>query len=92
MKITTYNKLKKYESYLTSAKYGDFIRTLTNPQMDELIEIGKELGMQHTNNHCPKCTLNFIKRLAEPYFEQKLKLEEKRNEKQRQKADEDGST
>lgn len=92
MKITIYNKLKKYESFLTTAHYGDYIRSLTNMQLEELITIGAELGIKHVNNHCPKCTLNFVKRLAEPYFQQKLKLEEKQNEKQRQKTNENGST
>ena len=89
MKITTYNKLKKYESYLTTAYEANFIRSLTNAQMDDLISIAKEIGIEHKNNHCPKCALEFIKKLAKPYFEQKKKLElkkqEKKNDKQREK-------
>lgn len=82
MKITIYNKLRKYEQYLHTAQYGNYIRSLTNVQVEELIAIGKELGIEHKNNHCPACTLAFIKKLAVPYFEQKQKLENKKEEKQ----------
>lgn len=89
MKITTFNKLKKYESYLYSAKHLDCMRGLTNTQMEELLEIGKEIDIIGVNNHCPKCALNFVKRLATPYFEQKQKNEENANK--RQKKTEGGS-
>lgn len=82
MKITVYNKLRKYESYLTTAVKGNYIRSLTNTQVEELIGIGKEIGIEHKNNHCPTCTLAFMKKLAIPYFEQKQKLENKKEEKQ----------
>ena len=81
MKITAYNQLRKYESYLTTATQGNYIRSLTNKQMEELIKIGEEVGIKHTNNHCPKCALEFMKKLAIPYFEQKQKLELKKEEK-----------
>jgi len=81
MKITAFNKLRKYEDYLTTAIKGNYIRSLTNTQIEELIAIGDEVGIKYKNNHCPKCALDFVKKLATPYFEQKTKLEEKkRNE------------
>lgn len=81
MKITVYNKLRKYESYLITAHEGNYIRSLTNTQVEELISIGKEIGILYKNNHCPKCALDFVKKLAIPYFEQKEKLELKKQEK-----------
>lgn len=94
MKISTYNQLSKYESYLYSANYAGYIRSLTTVQVEELIKIGEEIGIIFKNNHCPKCTLNFVKRLAVPYFEQKHKLEEKKNGKNKnatKETVEDGS-
>lgn len=81
MKITVFNKLKKYESYLFTAKEANFIRSLTNKEMEDLISAGAEIGINYKNNHCPKCALDFVKKLAVPYFEQKKKLEEKKQEK-----------
>lgn len=75
--MPTYYKLRKYESYLTTATKADYIRALTNTQLEELIIIGEELGIIYKNNHCPKCALQFVKKLAVPYFEQKTKLEKK---------------
>ena len=82
MKITIYNKLRKFDNYLYTAKYGDYIRSLTMPQVNELTGIGKELGIDYKHNGCPKCMLNFLKKLAVPYFEQKEKLEEKKKDKE----------
>lgn len=82
MKITTFNKLRKYESYLYTAKYANYIRSLTNPQVEDLILAGAELGINYKNNHCPACALNFVKKLAEPYFAQKEKMENNRKQKQ----------
>lgn len=87
MKITVFNQLKKYESYLNTANFANYIRGLTNAQVDELIRLGKELGINHKNNHCPKCTLDFVKKLAVPYFEQKQKMEDKKNGKKEHTAE-----
>ncbi len=76
--MNIYNKLRKFEINLLTAYKADFIRALTNKDLEELISIGEELDIIYKNNHCPKCTLNFIKKLAVPYFEQKQKLEEKK--------------
>ena len=75
MKITTFNKLKKYENYLYTAKYANYIRSLSNTQVEDLIVAGNEIDIQFKNNHCGICILNFIKKLAEKYFEQKEKNE-----------------
>lgn len=82
MKITIFNKLKKYETFLHTAHYGNYIRSLTNSQVEDLISIGAELNIMYKNNHCPKCTLDFVKKIAIPYFEQKDKLEQKKQEKE----------
>ena len=82
MKITTFNKLKKYDSYLYTAKYGKYIRSLTNVQVEDLIVAGNDIGIYYKNNHCPACLLKFIQQLAEPYFAQKEKNENNKKEKQ----------
>lgn len=78
-----YTKLNKYASYLYSASKADFIRGLSNREVEELIGIGAELGILYKNNHCPKCLLDFIKKLAIPYYEyeNKSKTTEKKEEK-----------
>ena len=81
MKITIFNKLKKYENYLYTAKNANYIRGLSSTQVAELEEIGKELDLSFRNSHCPACVLKFMKQLATPYFEQKEKLELKKEEK-----------
>ena len=80
MKLTTYQKLKKYEGWLTTAHNGNYIRSLTNSQMDDLISIASEIGIIHVNNHCPKCALEFMKKLAIPYFEFQAKMESNKEE------------
>lgn len=75
MKITTFNKLKKYENYLYTAKYANYIRSLSNVQVEDLIVAGNEIDIPFKNNHCGICILNFVKKLAEKYFEQKEKNE-----------------
>lgn len=77
MRIDVYNKLRKYESYLYTAHYANYIRALTNVQVNELIEIAEKLDIHYKNNHCPKCALEFIKKLAAPFFEQKKNMEKK---------------
>ena len=42
MKITTFNKLKKYEKYLYTAKYAQYTRGLTNAQIEDLIKAGED--------------------------------------------------
>lgn len=85
MKITTFNKLKKYESYLYTAKHADYIRGLSNSQVEELIAAGEEINIHYKNNHCPQCILRFVKELAEPYFIQKEKNENNKKKKEEEK-------
>lgn len=85
MKLTTYQKLRKYESWLTTAHRGNYIRSLTNSQMDELITLATEVNIIHVNNHCPKCALEFMKKLAIPYFEFQTKMENNKENKSKKK-------
>lgn len=82
MKITIYNKLRKFDYYITTATRGNYIRSLSTTQVEELKSIGKELGIELQNGHCPKCLLDFIKKLGIPYLEQKDKLEQKKKDKE----------
>jgi len=77
MRMNTFYNLRKYESYLTTAHFGNYIRSLTNYQLEELIGYGAELGIHYKNNHCPKCILNFVKQLGDKYFEQKEAMAKK---------------
>lgn len=75
--MNTKEKLAKYESYLITAHKADYIRALTNAQVEELIQIGKEIGINYKNNHCPKCALEFVKKLAVYYFKpEKVEMKE----------------
>lgn len=82
MNIAIYNKLKKYEHYLYTAYKADYIRGLTIKQVEDLIVAGNQLGINYKHNGCPKCLLNFIKKLAKPFFEQQEKLEKKKKDKE----------
>lgn len=77
MKASVFKSLTNYDTYLTTAHKADFIRALTTTQLNDLIAIGAELGIHYKNNNCPKCVLEFIKKLAVPYFEHKKNLEKK---------------
>lgn len=88
MKITTFNKLRKYENYLYTAKYADYIRSLSNAQVEDLILAGSDIGINFKNNHCGICILKFVKQLADPYFEQKDKMENNKKNKQDNKENE----
>lgn len=68
MRQETYNKLKEYENYLFTASKLNYIRSLTKRQVDELYEIGKELGEHLSSKSCPSCLLNYCKRLATHYY------------------------
>lgn len=81
MKITTFNKLKKYEKYLYTAKYANYIRSLTNIQVEDLIAAGNDIDIHFTNNHCGICILKFVQRLADKYYEQKEKNENNKKNK-----------
>ena len=74
--------MRKYEKYLYTAKYADYIRSLTTTQVDDLVTVGEELKVGLSNKHCGTCILKFMKLLAEPYFEQKEKMENNRKKKE----------
>ena len=86
MKQETYDRLTKYNSYLYTAHNADYIRALSNREVDELIEIGNELGIYYKNNHCPKCALEFVKKLAVQYFAYKPEVKEPVSEKAKEVA------
>lgn len=81
MKKDIFNRLQAYDSYLVTAEKGNFIRSLTTSQVEDLITIGAELGIIYKNNHCPKCALEFMQKLAKPYFEHIKQKESKENER-----------
>ena len=82
MKLGTYQKIKKYENWLRMAYYFDCMRNLTTTQMDELIAAGKDEGIIYHHSHCPKCALEFVKKLAKPYFDFKQKMEDNKKKKE----------
>ena len=71
MKDTVFSTLSKYDSYFYTATNADFIRGLTKNEIKELTNAAKEVGILYTHNGCPKCCLDFIKKLAVPYFKEK---------------------
>lgn len=75
MKDSVFSTLAKYESYMYTAINADFIRGLTKNEIKELTEAAKEVGILYTHNGCPKCCLDFIKKLAVPYFKEKERRE-----------------
>lgn len=83
MNIATFNRLKKYENYLYTAKYANYIRSLTNAQVEDLIVAGNEIDIPFKNNHCGVCILNFLRRLADKYFEQKEKNDNNKKNKKK---------
>lgn len=92
MKANSFKILEKYDSYFLTASKADFIRGLTTTQLNELIGVANELGIYYKNNHCPKCTLEFMKKLAVPYFEHKENVEKKQAKKSTEKLVEEQHT
>lgn len=66
-----FDRMAKFDEMLNSAYNLGFIRALTQSKYNELAEIGNELGIKLTNVGCPACQLEFVKKLAKPYFEYK---------------------
>ena len=71
-------RLSKYESSLREAK-GDYYRALLREEVDELVEIGEDLGVKLESRGCPRCLLTFLKKLGDLYFAQEPE-EQKREE------------
>ena len=62
-------RLSKYESSLREAK-GDYYRALLREEVNELVEIGQDLGVKLETRGCPRCLLAFLKKLGDLYFAQ----------------------
>ena len=80
MTIKQYYKLKPHESILFTAKYCDYFRNLTAKIRTELDEVYQDMFKEPSsiNSGCGGCQLRNIKRLAEPYFIMKEKMEKKK--------------
>lgn len=62
-------RLSKYESSLREAR-GQYYRALLREEVDELVEIGQDLGVKLESRGCPRCLLSFLQKLSELYFAQ----------------------
>lgn len=49
---------------------GDYYRALLREEVDELVEIGQDLGVKLESRGCPRCLLTFLKKLGDLYFAQ----------------------
>lgn len=78
------NRLSKYESSLREAK-GDYYRALLREEVDELVEIGQDLGVKLESRGCPRCLLSFLQKLSELYFAQEQEDEQKVTEEPKKK-------
>ena len=67
----TFSVLAKYDSYFYTASKADYIHGLTKNELNELITAAAEVGIVYVHNGCPKCCLEFIKKLAVPYYKEK---------------------
>lgn len=77
-------RLSKYESSLREAR-GDYYRALLREEVDELVEIGEELGVKLESRGCPRCLLAFLQKLGDLYFapEEEKVAEEPKKKKAR---------
>ena len=64
---------------------GDYYRALLREEVDELVEIGEELGVKLESRGCPRCLLTFLKKLGDLYFAQEQEDEEKVAEEPKKK-------
>lgn len=60
-------RLSKYESSLREAR-GQYYRALLREEVDELVEIGQDLGVKLESRGCPRCLLAFLQKLSDLYF------------------------
>ena len=69
--------LKKYESWFHSAIECDYIRALWDSDMKILVPIYEKWTNSKFdgNSKCPKCKLDFMKKLGQLYFNNKEKME-----------------
>lgn len=73
------NRLSKYESSLREAR-GQYYRALLREEVDELVEIGQDLGIKLESRGCPRCLLSFLQKLSDLYFAPEEQEDEKREE------------
>lgn len=84
MKKVDFEKLKKYETALYTAKHSSFARMSVN-EFNDMCNIYKDMyGVEvtRTERNCPSCKLRVTKRLAEDYFKYKDKQLKKQEEKE----------
>lgn len=72
-------RLSKYESSLREAR-GQYYRALLREEVDELVEIGNDLGVKLESRGCPRCLLAFLQKLSDLYFAQEA--EEKKQDEE----------
>ena len=77
------NRLKKFEQTLKEAR-GGYYRALLREEVDELVEIGQDLGVKLESRGCPRCLLSFLQKLSELYFAQEPE-EQKQDETPKKK-------
>lgn len=72
-------RLSKYESSLREAR-GQYYRALLREEVDELVEIGQDLGVKLESRGCPRCLLAFLQKLSDLYFAPEEQEDEKQEE------------
>ena len=82
----TFSVLAKYDKFFYTASKADYIHGLTKNELNELITAAAEVGIIYNHNGCPKCCLEFIKKLAVPYYKEKEEREKKVKEEEQTKA------
>lgn len=74
--------LSNFEDNFYTATRSNFSRNISRTNLEKFSEIiEKETGkIQNINFNCSICALNLIKKMAELYYKEKNKKEEKENE------------
>lgn len=72
-------RLSKYEGSLREAR-GQYYRALLREEVDELVEIGQDLGVKLEARGCPRCLLSFLQKLSDLYFAPEEQEEKKQEE------------
>lgn len=73
IKKETYEKLKPFETYLSSAYYANYFRQLRRNDQMELRVIYREIfGIEYTDSpNCNACILTLLKKIGKEYFSYK---------------------
>lgn len=84
-----FERLSKYDEQLTTAKIGNYVRKMYSQSLIELDNIYRELfptaAESNLKSGCSSCVVKAMKKIAEPYFKYKEKLEEKNKENDEKK-------